>query len=46
MSGKKRKILWKVLALCGLGIVSALVARERRIMRKLRMDLADLPRKH
>ncbi len=45
MSGKKRKILWKLLALFGVGIVSALVARERRIMYKLRADLADLPRK-
>jgi hypothetical protein len=35
----------KILAVLGLGLVSALVAREKKLLRQLRVDLMDLPRK-
>lgn len=45
MKDKLRRYAWKVLAVLGVGLVSALVAREKRVLRKIRVDLADLPRK-
>lgn len=42
---KRKRVLIKILAVCGLGLVSAIIARERKLLRQLRVDLVDLPHK-
>lgn len=45
MKRKRSRLVVKILAVLGLGLVSALVAREKKLLRQLRVDLMDLPRK-
>lgn len=45
MKRKRTRFVVKILAVLGLGVVSALVAREKKLLRQLRVDLIDLPHK-